>query len=83
VAAVSIRALVRVSKRRTVPRTKMTNYEIHRKEQLDAAWSDFQLTWAWVIALDTHRDTPGQRTRAWVEFLKTKNLLNPKPPKKL
>jgi hypothetical protein len=56
----------------------MTNYEIHRKEQLDAAWQDFELCWAWVIALDTRRDTAGQKARAWIQFLSMKNLLNPR-----
>jgi hypothetical protein len=60
----------------------MTNYEIHRKEQLDAAWQDFLLCWAWVIGLDTSKDTPAQKVRAWVLFLKSKNLLNPTTQKK-
>jgi hypothetical protein len=59
----------------------MTSYELHRRDQLDAAWQDFQLTWAWIVALDGRRDTAGQKTRAWVEFLKLKNLLNPRTTK--
>lgn len=55
-------------------------YVMHRTEQMESARAEFSIIWAEVIRLEPLLDTPGYQARGWLDFLRDKNLLNPKPP---
>lgn len=55
-------------------------YCLHRQDQLDAARAEFADVWRFVIALHPNLNTPSYQQRAWLDFLRSRKLLPPKPP---